>query len=680
MLTNNYQNWQVNADADQIAWLTLSKKDESVNSLDASILNELEQILIEVDQAKELKAVVIQSGKTSGFIAGADIEKFTQLKTSDEAFKLIRHGQQVFNKLAALTIPSIALIDGFCLGGGLELALACRYRIVEDGRSKLGLPEVMLGIYPGWGGCVRLPKLIGAVAAMGLILTGRTVSAKAAKAMGFVDAVVPRRYLVKAAKDYALNPRKPKHGNWLSVLSNHTAVRPLLAKLFRYQLNKKIRADHYPAPYTAVATWEKEGVDGDKVYVAEANDLASLHQDSTAQNLVRDFFLQTRLKGLGKDTQFNAKQVHVIGAGVMGANIAAWCAYKGARVTLQDKDPQIIAKALQGAFKLFQQKLKDRLKVQAVMDRLVPDVEGNGIADADVIIEAIFENLEVKQNLFQSLEEKAKPEAILATNTSSIPLDDINSVLKNPGRLVGIHFFNPVAKMMLVEVVKGDKTSDAVFNNALAFVHDLDKLPLPVKSSPGFLVNRVLMPYLMESMELLKEGYLPEEIDAAAVDFGMPMGPVQLADTVGLDVCLSVARNLTAHYGGEVPQRLIEMVTAKQLGVKTGEGFYVYKNGKPIRKKPNRTLSAAQKETLIDRMIYRMLNESAACLREGVVQDGDLLDAGMIFGTGFAPFRGGPIHYADSIGKETLLNTFQKLASQFGPRFKADAYWNTLKP
>lgn len=676
MLTNNYQNWQTNVDADQIAWLTLSKKDENVNSLDADIFNELEQILVQVDQAKNLKAIIIQSGKSSGFIAGADIEKFLQLKTSDDAFKMIRHGQQVLNKLAALSIPSIALIDGFCLGGGMELALACRYRIVEDSRSKLGLPEVMLGIYPGWGGCVRLPKLIGALGAMGLILTGRTVSAKAAKAMGFVDVVTQRRYLLKAARAYALNPPKPKRSNWFANLTNAAFVRPLLGRLFRYQLKKKVRADHYPAPYAAVATWEKEGVEGDKVYIAEATDLAQLVQNSTAHNLIRDFFLQTRLKGLGKDIQFNAKNVHVIGAGVMGANIAAWCAFKGARVTLQDKDPQILAKALQSAFKLFQQKLKDRLKVQAAMDRLLPDVEGRGVEEADVIIEAIFENLEAKQNLFKSVEAQAKPSAILATNTSSIPLDDINQVLKNPSRLVGIHFFNPVAKMMLVEVVRGDKTDEAVFNDAMAFVHGLDKLPLPVKSSPGFLVNRVLMPYLMESMELLKEGYLPEEIDAAAVDFGMPMGPVQLADTVGLDVCLSVARNLTAHYGGEVPQTLIDLVTAKKLGVKTGQGFYLYKNAKPVRASAKRVLTAAQKETMIDRLVYRLLNESAACLREQVVEDSDLLDAGMIFGTGFAPFRGGPIHYAQSIGKENLLATFQKLETQFGTRFKADAYWN----
>ncbi len=679
MLSNNYQNWRVRCDADHIAWLTLDKKNESANTVDQPIFDELEQILSEVDQAQDIKGMVIQSGKSSGFIAGANVEQFTQLHSVEAALTFVRRGQHIFNQLASLTKPTVALIDGFCLGGGLELALACRYRIAEDSRTKLGLPEVMLGIHPGWGGSIRLPRLIGAVAAMGLILTGRTISAKAAKNMGFVDVVAPRRYLVKAAKSYILTSPKVRKASWLQNLSNHRWVRPLLAKLFRYQLHKKVRRSQYPAPYAVVDYWEKNGVEGEKAFTAEAESLAQLQQDATAKNLVRVFLLQTRLKSLGKETGLQGKHVHVIGAGTMGANIAAWCVYKGFKVTLQDKDTAALAKAVQSAFILFKQKLKARLKIQEAMDRLLPDLEGHGIASADVIIEAIFENLEVKQNLFKSLEANAKPEAILATNTSSIPLDEINQALKNPNRLVGIHFFNPVAKMMLVEVVRGKHTDETVFNQALSFVHELGKLPLPVKSSPGFLVNRVLMPYLMECMLLLNEGYPKEVIDTAAVEFGMPMGPVQLADTVGLDICLSVARNLTAHYGGEVPQKLIDMVTDKHLGVKTGQGFYIYtKQGKLVKEKACKKMGAPDRMLIIERLIYRLLNESAACLREGVVEDGDFCDAGMIFGTGFAPFRGGPIHYAQSLGKEALLATFDHLEKTFGERFKPDAEWKKI--
>ena len=675
MLKTTYDNWQVQQDNDQLAWLTLNKKDASTNTLNQSIFNELEAILNQLKQATDVKGVVIQSGKSSGFIAGAEIEQFVQLDSEEAALTLIRRGQTLFDQLEALPQPTVALIDGFCLGGGLELALACTYRIAEKNNTKLGLPEVMLGIHPGWGGSVRLPRLIGALKAMGLILTGRSVSAKAAKAMGFVDAAVDRRYLVKAARSYLLKKPKPAQPTWLAKLSNQSIVRPFIAKLLRSQLHKKVREVHYPAPYEVVNCWEKNGVDASTAFIGEAESLAKLQQNDTAKNLVRVYFLQNQLKALGKSVELHAKNVHVVGAGTMGGDIAAWCALKGYQVTLQDSNPAMIGKAVGRAYTLFKQKLKDRYKIQAAMDRLTADVAGFGIAQADVIIEAIFENLEAKQNLFRDLETKAKSSAILATNTSSIPLDEIAQGMKVPSRLVGIHFFNPVAKMMLVEVVRSNHTDAMVFEHALAFVHHIDKLPVPVKSSPGFLVNRVLMPYLMECMLCLNDGFAPELIDAAAVDFGMPMGPVQLADTVGLDVCLSVARNLVQHYGGQVPDRLAEMVSKKELGVKTGKGFYAYKNGKPVKNFAHAKGSSEVKKTLADRMIYRMLNESMACLREQVVTSADFLDAGMIFGTGFAPFRGGPLHYAKSLGKEKALAEFSMLKNTYGDRFTPDAGW-----
>jgi 3-hydroxyacyl-CoA dehydrogenase/enoyl-CoA hydratase/3-hydroxybutyryl-CoA epimerase len=390
-------------------------------------------------------------------------------------------------------------------------------------------------------------------------------------------------------------------------------------------------------------------------------------QHPTAENMIQAFLLKDRLKDFTKQTKFLASCVHVVGAGVMGGDIAAWCALKGMRVTLQDQNLDMIAKTYARAAKLFQKRLKSAHLVQQALDRIVMDPQGEGIAQADVIIEAVFENLEVKQAIFKNLETLAKKDALLATNTSSIPLKDISEVMQQPKRLVGIHFFNPVAQMELVEVVEPEHADSDIIQKACAFVGQLSKLPLPVKSSPGFLVNRVLMPYLLESVQLLDEGVQAEAIDKAAKDFGMMMGPIELADTVGMDVCLAVAQNLTQAFGGSVPRSLQEKVNKGQLGKKTGQGFYSYKNGKPVKQQLSKTGAA---QDIAQRLIMRMVNEASACLREGVVADADLLDAGMLFGTGFAPFRRGPMHYAKQFGKEQLSELFCQLESQYGERFK----------
>jgi 3-hydroxyacyl-CoA dehydrogenase/enoyl-CoA hydratase/3-hydroxybutyryl-CoA epimerase len=538
----------------------------------------------------------------------------------------------------------------------------------------IGLPEVKLGIHPGWGGTVRLPKLIGAAKAMGVILPGRVLKAKQAAKIGLVDKAVPTRQLKNAARYYALHKPKKHEASFFAKLTNSGLARSFLAKKVRQSLQAKIQRQHYPAPFQTIDNWEKVGV-GSKAMETEAKTVSELLVSETAQNLVQVFFMQDRLKGLAKKTKFNPQHVHVVGAGTMGGDIAAWCALKGMKVTLQDQSPDRIAPALQRAYKLFKKKLRNKYLVQAAKDRLQPDVDGYGIGDADVIIEAIFENLEVKQGLFKDLEAKAKPEAILATNTSSIPLDSINTVMQDPSRLVGIHFFNPVAQMNLVEVVKGDKTAEQVEANAIAFVGKIGKLPLPVSSAPGFLVNRVLMPYLMEAMTLLDEGVDKVAIDKAAKNYGMPMGPITLADTVGLDVCLAVANELSGHYGGTVPQTLIDMVNNKKLGKKSGEGFYAYKNGKKQKPTSSEGSKKLSQQDITDRLVYRMFNESAACLREGVVADSDLLDTGLIFGTGFAPFRAGPMHAVEAIGKDKVVERMKELAEQYGERFAPDAYW-----
>lgn len=668
---NNYKHWDLKRDSDNILWLGLDRKDTSINSINEEVLDELNSLLHEISQDKNAIGLIVHSAKEKGFIAGADVNAFSKFETPAQAVDFLRKGQAVFARLQALAIPSVAMIDGFCMGGGYELALACTYRVASDEKdTRIGLPEVMLGIHPGWGGSVRLPQLIGGFNALSqIILTGNAVHAAKAKSLGMVDEVVPVRQLKRAAV-YFIKNKPPKHKpSFIQGLTNSAWLRKPIAALMRHNIAKRVRREHYPAPYAIVDLWEKEGGTGDRAYLKEIDSVEHLVSTGIAsKNLIRAFTLRERLKGFAKGSDFKAKHVHVIGAGVMGGDIAAWCALRGLRVTLQDQSYTQIAPAIGRAHALYKKKLRKPRLIQAAMDNLIPDPEGHGIARADVIIEAVFENLAVKQEIMKKVEKLAKKDAIIATNTSSIPLDEMSSVMANPNRLVGIHFFNPVAKMDLVEVVSSTQTSKKVELNSCAFVNQIGKLPLPVKSSPGFLVNRVLMPYLMECVQLLDEGYSAETIDEAALSFGMFMGPVELADTVGLDVGLAVAENLTGHFGGTVPQRLRDMVKEGKLGRKTGQGLYQYKNGKPIKKQPSTPIPPH----IADRLILRMVNESAACLREGVVADADLLDAGMIFGTGFAPFRGGPMNYAKDFGTNNLENLFKTLESKYGERFKVD--------
>ena len=643
---SNYKHWEMYTDSDAIIWLGLNRQNASVNSMNDEVLDELNGLLQEITQIGNAKGLIIYSLKKKGFIAGADVNVIAGLVNPSQAVDFLRKGQAVFSRLEMLSIPTVAMINGFCMGGGLELALACDYRIAtDDVDTRLGLPEVLLGFHPGWGGTVRLPRLIGGFHALSeLILTGAAISASKAKKLGLLDDVVPLRQLKRAAVYYIKN-RPAKHKpNVIQSLGNYSWTRSLIARLLRHELTKKVRANQYPAPFAAIDLWEKEGGFDERAYLKEADSVEQLMtKGDTAHNLIRAFLLRERMKSFAKDCDYQAHHVHVIGAGVMGGDIAAWCALRGLRVTLQDQSYAKIAPAMARACVLFNKRLRKPRLVQAAMDRLIPDPNGSGIAHADVIIEAVFENLDVKQAIVKQVEAQAKLDAIIATNTSSIPLDEINLVMTNPERLVGIHFFNPVAKMELVEVVHSTKTSQDISQRACAFVCQLGRLPLPVKSSPGFLINRVLMPYLMECMQLLQEGFAPEVIDDAAKEFGMVMGPVELADTVGMDVCLAVAENLSSHLGGTVPQTLRDKVSQGKLGRKSGEGFYRYVNGKPVKQK--RPVEPRSKE-IANRLISKMINEANLCLQEGVVADADLLDGGMIFATGFAPFRGGPLHYA----------------------------------
>ena len=676
MTENNMQHWSLDHDEDQIAWLTLDKADAAVNVLGVEVIAELDGHLVALE-SQPPRGLVIRSGKRSGFIAGADINSFTTMKSQEEAAEFMRGCHTVFDRLESFSFPTVAMINGFCLGGGLELALACRYRIAdEDPKVRLGLPEVKLGIHPGFGGTLRSVRLLGAPAAMDLMLTGRTISARAAQRMGLVDYAVPERQLERAARMTVLNPPVPQQPKWLLRQTNHKLVRPLLARYLRRTVAKKAAKDHYPAPYALIDLWEKHAGNARTMMAEEALSVARLVTGDTAQNLIRVFFLQEQMKAVGKASDFRAERVHVVGAGVMGGDIAAWCALRGLQVTLQDQSPERLAPALKRAHKLFKKKLRQPRLVQAAMDRLIPDTNGLGVRRADVIIEAIFENTEAKQALYKTIEPQMKEGALLATNTSSIPLQELSTVLARPERLVGLHFFNPVAMMQLVEIVAAGNTVQEVRDQAAAFAAQISRLPLPVTSTPGFLVNRILMPYLLEAVVLESEGVRPELIDKAAVDFGMPMGPIELADTVGLDICLSVAEILSQSMNVDVPQRLRDLVSSGNLGRKSGRGFYEYKKGKPVKSKLDKSLFAAV--DVKDRMIMRMLNESVSCLREQVVDDPDLLDGGIIFGTGFAPFRGGPLHYIRESGVGGVRDTLQRLEAAHGDRFHLDDGWQSL--
>lgn len=672
-----FNHWRIETDARRIVWLALDKLDAGANVLSREVLEELQRVIdaLALDQPQGL---VIYSAKANGFIAGADVKEFTVLKNYDEAAELIQRGQSIMDALEQLPFPTVAMIHGFCLGGGLELALACRYRVAEDDpRTRLGLPEVKLGIHPGFGGTVRLPPLVGAPAAMDLILTGRTVEARAAQRMGLVDYAVPARHLRRAAETLVIEHPRPHRPSLVQRMTNHSLVRPTLASNMRKKVAEKAPPQHYPAPYAVIDLWAEYMGDRVRMMQEEARSVARLVTGDSSRNLVRVFFLQERLKSLGRGSDFAPKRVHVIGAGVMGGDIAAWCALRGLQVTVQDRNPEALGRVMKRAYGLYKKKLKQPRLVQAAMDRLLPDVHGAGLSRADVVIEAIFEDVKAKQGLYREIESVIRPDALLATNTSSIPLETLSLALMRPERLVGVHFFNPVAQMQLVEVVASDTTSPAVARQAAAFVRHIDRLPLPVRSSPGFLVNRVLMPYLLEAVALEAEGVPAVVIDHAATDFGMPMGPILLADTVGLDICLSVAEILSQQLNrGTVPPRLRELVAAGRLGKKSGKGFYTYQGDKPVLVKPDKGYRPPPDIT--DRLMFRYFNEAMACLREGVVADADLLDAGMIFGTGFAPFRGGPLHFAEHTGGATVRRRLEELNRQHGERFVPDAGWPFL--
>ncbi len=674
---NNSTAWRLERDGDGLVTLTIDRPGSSVNSLSQAILLELGTRLSELEAAPP-SAVIIRSGKPSGFIAGADIREFTTFRDTADAFEHIRIGQRIFDQLEALPCPTVAAISGFALGGGLELALACRYRVaVNDSRLAMGLPEVQLGIHPGFGGTVRAVRLLGVRQAMELMLTGKPLRADRVLQCGLVDRLVSAADLDSAARSILAERPTARRAPLPDRLLGLPGVRPFLRASLEARVARQARREHYPAPYAIIDLWVRYGARGRAAFEAEAHSIARLFTTEAARGLVRMFLLQDRLKGLGGKSPVPLKRVHVVGAGVMGGDIAAWCALRGLEVTLQDRELKFVEPALKRATALFAKRIRDPAERAAAQSRLRADIAGEGVASADVMIEAIFEDLDAKRALYAQAEPRLPASAVLASNTSSITLEQLAAQLVNPGRLVGLHFFNPVPQMPLVEVIHSAQTQPEPLATAMAFARRLDKLPLPCRSGPGFLVNRVLFPYLHEALYAAGEGVPLGLIDRAAVEFGMPMGPIELCDVVGLDVVVHVGDIITRELQRDMPpyaQQLRELVAARKLGRKSGQGFYTWKDGKAVRP----TAEGAVPADLTDRLILALLNESAACLREHVVEDADLLDAGVVFGTGFAPFRGGPLHYARARGVPVVIARLNEFEQRYGKRFHPDALWTTL--
>jgi 3-hydroxyacyl-CoA dehydrogenase/enoyl-CoA hydratase/3-hydroxybutyryl-CoA epimerase len=670
--------WRYAMDERKVGWLVLDCRDKRVNTVSQPVLEELAEQLEQIEEDLP-EALVIRSAKPAGFAAGADIGMLSQM-ASDDIETLLREAHGVLDRLEGLSCPTIAIVHGAALGAGCEIALACDWRVAIEGAS-FGLPEVRLGLHPGLGGTVRLPRLIDPLEAMTLMLTGSTAHTKKAKRLGIADLVTEERHVQPAVAAILRGDVKRKAGGLKQRAFEMAPARNLAAGRMRRETQAKAPQEHYPAPHALIDLWAEHGGDAEAMQKAEIASFARLLQSTTCRNLIRVFFLRQTLKDSARNGNGDERGhddgiavVHVIGAGVMGAEIAGWAAMQGKRVTLSDPDPKALGRAVRTAQAICEDGHLNSLETRDALDRLMPDPHGYGTARADLVIEAGPEKPEIKQKIFADLAATMKTGAILATNTSSLELERFVDHAPAKARFAGLHFFNPVRKVPLVEVVSHARTDKQTRERLLAFCADIGRLPVALKDSPGFLVNRALMPYLLEALLLMEEGIDKEVIDTAATRFGMPMGPVVLADQVGLDICLDVASSMQEALSetiADIPARLREKVEAGETGRKAGRGFYDWSDGTP---KPDS--DKAPPEDIEDRLFLPMLDACASCLRRGIVGSQDEVDAAMIFATGFAPFRGGPMHYARTRGHPEIAAALELLQGRHGERFTPDPYWS----
>ncbi|HWX19316.1 MAG TPA: 3-hydroxyacyl-CoA dehydrogenase NAD-binding domain-containing protein [Candidatus Binatia bacterium] len=672
---------------DQICVLTFDRPGSAANIFDLRTLKELGEELEFVAGAPQLKGLIMTSAKPSIFIAGADLEMVSAAASVEDGCRLIDAGQQVMNRLASLPLPTVAAIHGAAVGGGCELCLACDYRVASlDRATKIGLPEIQLGLLPAWGGSTRLPRLVGLPKALNIILAGKTLAAKPALKCGLVDELAPAEYLVDVAVRMITRGKARRPAHWLV---NNGLFAAFLAVRLRSQLLKKTRGN-YPAVLKAleVVTRGISKTVADSLLL-EREGILELMRTDVCLNLIRVFFLQERAKkrslpGAAPGTEPKPiKRAAVIGGGVMGAGIAQWLSARQLPVILRDINAAQVAKGMANIAKVYQEGVKRHLfsarEARDGLDRVSPAPTEVPLRRVDLVIEAAVENFDLKKKIFQRLDELAGDETLLATNTSALPISDLAAGTRRPERVLGLHFFNPVHRMQLVEVIAARQTSPETLQRALRFVQQIGKLPVIVKDSPGFLVNRILMPYLIEAGNLFEAGAGVTALDEPMLDFGMPMGPMRLLDEVGVDVAFHVAQTLATAYRDRMvmPSTLNKMVHAGLLGRKSGAGFYLHSKGKDPR--PNPQITAYQTShaeqpspvTLQERMVLLMVNEAARCLEEEVVTEPADVDFAMIMGTGFAPFRGGPLRYADTLGAAKIVGAMEYLvdngAAHFAP-------------
>jgi 3-hydroxyacyl-CoA dehydrogenase/enoyl-CoA hydratase/3-hydroxybutyryl-CoA epimerase len=659
---------------DGVQVLTFDTPASAANVFNRETLSELSTVIDAITANPDVRGLIFFSAKPAIFIAGADLREMARKMSEEDLREMIDFGQQIFNRIAGLPIPTVAAIHGACLGGGYELCLTCDYRIASDAPcTRIGLPETLLGLLPAWGGSTRLPRLIGLPNALDIILQGRRLAAVPAMGRGMIDAVVPPEHLIRAAVERMAKgmPSRPRH-----VLVNNPLAARVIASRARAQVWKTSRG-HYPAVLkaleVAVSGLSKPLADA---LALESNAIIGLTKTSACRNLMEAFFLQERAKRLHVLTGATAKELQkfntiaVIGAGIMGAGIAQWVSARGHMVILRDINEEKIRNGLAIIAGLYQQGLKrhtfDRVSARQGMDRIYPNAREVPLTRVDLV--------------FQQLAELTRDDAVLATNTSALSVSEIAAVVKHPERVIGLHFFNPVHKMQLVEVVVGDQTNSVVTEQVLQFVQGIGKLPVVVKDSPGFLVNRVLMPYLMEAVTLFEMGASVVQIDQAMLDFGMPMGPLRLLDEVGIDVAFHVATHVGDAFSDRmhVPEALRLILNANHLGRKTGSGFYVHRNhgvpevnGEIGHMVTTKQAERMERQDLQERMALALVNEAARCLEEGIVLEPQDVDFAMIMGTGFAPFRGGPLRYADSLEIPQLVISLARLTEEVHPRFVA---------
>jgi 3-hydroxyacyl-CoA dehydrogenase/enoyl-CoA hydratase/3-hydroxybutyryl-CoA epimerase len=653
--------------------LTFDRLGSSANIFDRATLEELAKHIEAIAADGQLSGVVLCTAKPAIFVAGADLNAIASLREG-ELDEFIGLGQRVFSALASLKVPTVAAIHGACVGGGYEVTLACDYRVASSDRvTKIGLPETKLGILPAWGGSTRLPRLIGVRRALDVILDGKTPRAREALKLGMIDEVVPRELLIEAAKKLI---RRGKRSSPASLLNTGWGWGARIVEpMIRVRVQRKTRRQYPAVERAAEIVVRTLSQPIEQSLQREREAVQELAKGSACRNLIRLFFLQEKAKKrvVHKETRDTAKRIErtaVIGAGVMGSAIAHWLSSRGLRVMLKDIDTNRVAAGMANIGQLYtsgvKRKALTRLEARDGMDRVIPVVGNPPLNRVDLIIEAIVEKMDLKKQVLGQLSTAIGPDTIVATNTSGLSITEMASALKDPSKLVGIHFFNPVHRMQLVEVVVGEKTTPEVAQRAVSFAQQIGKLPVVVRDRPGFLVNRILLPYLIEAGYLVERGAGITAIDQAMLDFGMPMGPLRLIDEIGVDVALDVATDLAKHFPGRlrVPPVLGRLIESGWLGKKSGRGFYIHRRKmtpNPSLVGPWRKASGELSGDFAMQLALLMVAEAARCLEEKIAENADDIDFAMVMGTGFAPFRGGPLRYADAMGLPKVAEHMRRL-------------------